>query len=81
MQGIIVAIDIENSIKNLIKKRILVVDGATGTQIQNLDIPSSAWIDDKSNVQEGCNELLNATAPQIMQKVHNAYAKAGADLI
>ncbi|HHD81638.1 MAG TPA: methionine synthase, partial [Campylobacterales bacterium] len=68
-------------IKTLLEERILVVDGATGTQIQNLEIPREAWIDDKGVDQEGCNELLNATAPELMREVHHAYAKAGADLI
>ena len=68
-------------IKELLNKRILVIDGATGTQIQNLDIPKEAWLDENGAEQEGCNELLNATAPKLMQEVHNAYAKAGADLI
>jgi len=74
-------VNIEATIKELITKRILVIDGATGTQIQNLKIPSTAWLDEDGNSQEGCNELLNATAPELMQEVHNAYAKAGADLI
>ncbi|MEA2046808.1 MAG: methionine synthase [Campylobacterota bacterium] len=69
------------TIKSLLEQRILVIDGATGTQIQNLDIPSQAWIDAKGIDQEGCNELLNDTAPELMRKVHYAYAKAGADII
>ena len=68
-------------IKELIKERILVIDGATGTQIQAQKIPKEAWLDENGEFQEGCNELLNATAPEIMRKIHNAYAKAGADLI
>ncbi len=68
-------------IKQLLEERILVIDGATGTQIQNLEIPAEAWLDEDGQSQEGCNELLNATAPELMKKVHNAYGKAGADLI
>ncbi len=68
-------------IKQLLEERILVIDGATGTQIQNLEIPQTAWLDDKGIDQEGCNELLNATAPELMREVHHAYAKAGADII
>ncbi len=71
----------EEQIKALIQERILVIDGATGTQIQNLDIPDEAWLDEDGKEQEGCNELLNATAPDLMKSVHHAYAKAGADLI
>ncbi len=69
------------TIKQLLEERILVIDGATGTQIQNLDIPKEAWLDNNGIDQEGCNELLNATAPHLMKEVHNAYAKAGADFI
>ncbi len=70
-----------DKIKKILESRILVIDGATGTQIQNLDIPKEAWLDESGEEQEGCNELLNATAPHLMQEVHNGYAKAGADLI
>ncbi|SFV62053.1 5-methyltetrahydrofolate--homocysteine methyltransferase [hydrothermal vent metagenome] len=72
---------ITKSIKQLINNQILVIDGAMGTQIQSLDIPDSAWLDDKGVEQEGCNELLNATAPDLIRQIHNRYAKAGADLI
>jgi len=74
-------VNTEAKIKELIEKRILVIDGATGTQIQNIEIPESAWLDEKGESQEGCNELLNVTAPEVMEKIHNAYALAGADLI
>jgi len=65
----------------LLKKRTLVIDGAMGTQIQSLDIPNSAWLDDNGKDQEGCNELLNATVPKLIAQIHNRYVLAGADLI
>jgi 5-methyltetrahydrofolate--homocysteine methyltransferase len=68
-------------ILELIKNKVLIIDGAMGTQLQTYGVPSDAWIDDKGIAQEGCNELLNATAPKILEKIHNAYAMAGADLI
>jgi len=68
-------------IKLLIKERTLVIDGAMGTQIQDLDIPTEVWIDDKGREQEGCNELLNDTALKQIKLIHKRYAKAGADLI
>jgi 5-methyltetrahydrofolate--homocysteine methyltransferase len=52
-----------------------------GTQLQTYKVPDEAWIDDKGIAQEGCNELLNATAPEILEKIHNAYALADADMI
>jgi len=69
------------NIKEIIKQRTLIIDGAMGTQLQTYKVPPLAWIDDKGKNQEGCNELLNATAPDIVKKIHNAYAQAGADLI
>ena len=72
---------IAETIKSLLAQRILVIDGAMGTQIQDLEVPSEAWIDDKGVDQEGCNELLNHSAPEIIGRIHKRYAMAGADLI
>ncbi|BCD61799.1 5-methyltetrahydrofolate--homocysteine methyltransferase [Nitratiruptor sp. YY08-26] len=65
-------------IKELLKKRILVIDGAMGTQLQAKakEIPPEAW-----QGKEGCNELLNRTAPEVIRSIHEAYAKVGADII
>jgi len=71
----------KNKILEIIKKRALIIDGAMGTQLQSIDIPQSAWLDDKGIDQEGCNELLNATAPHILEQIHDAYARSGADMI
>ena len=60
---------IKKQIHNIIKTRPLVIDGAMGTQLQNAEIDSQAWLDDKGVDQEGCNELLNATAPQILTDI------------
>ncbi len=72
---------ITETIKLLLEQRILVIDGAMGTQIQDLEVPVEAWIDDKGVDQEGCNELLNHSAPDIIKRIHKRYAMAGADLI
>ena len=72
---------VTEKIKTLLKERILVIDGAMGTQIQDLDIPKEAWIDQKGEEQEGCNELLIDTAPDLIKRIHKRYAMAGADLI
>ncbi len=65
-------------IKKLVQERILIIDGAMGTQLQAKakEIPQSAW-----ESKEGCNELLNRTAPDIIRSIHEAYAKADADII
>ena len=52
---------------------ILIVDGACGTNLQEMTIPESAWGDN-----EGCNEYLNLTAPDVIQAMHRAFVDAGA---
>lgn len=74
-------LSITETIKSLLEERILVIDGAMGTQIQDLKVPNEAWIDDKGVDQEGCNELLNHTAPELIGRIHKRYAMAGADLL
>jgi len=59
----------------------LIIDGAMGTQLQNATIDPKAWLDNKGVDQEGCNELLNDTAPQILTQIHDDYAQSGADMI
>ena len=68
-------------IRSLLEERILVIDGAMGTQIQDLEVPAEAWLDGKGVDQEGCNELLNDTASDIIKRIHKRYAMAGADLL
>jgi len=74
-------LSITETIKSLLQERILVIDGAMGTQIQDLEVPAEAWICDKGVDQEGCNELLIDTAPDLLKRIHMRYAMAGADLI
>jgi len=63
-------------LKELIKQRVMIIDGAMGTEIQNATIPDSAWIG-----LEGCNELLNVTCKEVIRKIHIDYLRAGADII
>ncbi len=64
------------TLETLLKERVLILDGAMGTQIQNLNIPESAW-----QGNEGCNELLNVTLKEEIVRIHKGYAMAGADII
>ncbi len=64
------------NLRDLITEKVLVIDGAMGTQIQNLKIPQDAWEE-----KEGCNEILNVTLSYEIQKIHESYLKAGADII
>ncbi|WP_457644054.1 methionine synthase [Persephonella sp.] len=66
----------KNRIRDLIGKKVLVIDGAMGTMIQSMIIPMDAW-----EGKTGCNEILNVTAPDVIRSIHEKYALAGADLI
>lgn len=68
-----------------LKHRVLVLDGALGTQIQALGLTESDFRGRKFLTHgrnlAGCNDLLNLTAPDIVSGIHKAYLNAGADLI
>src|SRR5512144_423069 len=65
-------------LKRALTERILVLDGATGTAIQAMDLGP----DDFGGPElEGCNENLVLTRPDAIQRIHQSYVDAGADLI
>ena len=73
------------NIREELKKRILVIDGAMGTMIQRhklqeADFRGERFKDHPSDVQ-GNNDLLNLTRPDIIKDIHKEYLKAGADII
>ena len=60
------------------EQRILVMDGATGTAMQDADLSA----DDFGGAElEGCNENLCAVRPDVVDLVHAAYLEAGADIV
>jgi len=65
-------------LEDSLNTRILVIDGAMGTAIQkkNLQPP-----DFGGENYEGCNEYLVITKPDIVQKIHESYLKAGCDVL
>lgn len=69
---------VKQQLLEILTTRPLIIDGAMGTQLQERDamIPASAW-----EGNEGCNELLNVTAPDVMSDIFHAYLVSGADLL
>lgn len=61
---------------NELKKRVLVLDGATGTAIQKYNLT-----DEDFQGKKGCNEILNITRPDVIKEIHTKYIEAGADII
>ncbi|MDZ7870135.1 MAG: homocysteine S-methyltransferase family protein [Rheinheimera sp.] len=71
--------------KQLLAERILVLDGAMGTMIQNFqlqeaDYRGSEFADWPSDLK-GNNDLLVITKPEIILSIHRQYLAAGADII
>ena len=65
-------------IHEILRERILVLDGAVGTVLQSKELTA----DDFGGLHyEGCNENLNLTRPDVVQAIHTAYLEAGADII
>ena len=67
-----------HSIYEQLEKRILVIDGAMGTMLQNENLSPD---DFGGEELDGCNENLVLTRPDVIQKVHEAYFEAGADIV
>nr|WP_281435221.1 methionine synthase [Rhizobium lemnae] len=67
------------------RERILILDGAMGTQIQGLGFDEDHFRGDRfigcACHQQGNNDLLILTQPQAIEDIHYRYAKAGADII
>ncbi|HKM84027.1 MAG TPA: homocysteine S-methyltransferase family protein, partial [Candidatus Acidoferrum sp.] len=74
-----------DALREAARQRILVLDGAMGTQIQALGLTESHFRGDRFQVCErhlqGDNDLLILTQPQAIEDIHFAYAMAGADII
>ena len=73
------------SIKEYIKHKILVLDGAMGTMIQQYklkeyDYRGVLFSDHTKNLQ-GNLDVLSLTRPDIIEKIHQEYLEAGADII
>lgn len=67
-----------DQLKALLKKRILVLDGAMGTALQQKGLVAD---DFGGEAFEGCNEALNLTRPDVVEEIHKSYLEAGADII
>lgn len=72
-------------IEKEIQKRILVLDGAMGTMIQQYNLSEEDYrgerFKDFHTSLKGNNDLLSITQPKIIQEIHEAYLEAGADII
>jgi len=68
----------KSGLSDLLKKRILLLDGAMGTVLQTQRLTAT---DFGGPDYEGCNEYLCVTRPELIQSIHEQYLQAGADII
>ena len=73
------------TIQELLKERILIIDGAMGTMIQRHKLTEADYrgerFKDWSSDLKGNNDLLCLTQPQIIKEIHKQYLAAGADIL
>ena len=72
-------------IKDILKERVLVLDGPMGTMVQGYglnetDFRGSQFKDHSMDLM-GNNDILSITRPDIITEIHESYLEAGADLI
>jgi 5-methyltetrahydrofolate--homocysteine methyltransferase len=65
-------------LRDLIARRIVLLDGATGTSIQGMNLHASYF---GGPHLDGCNENLVATSPDRIRELHRSFLQAGADII
>ena len=72
-------------IKEILKNRILVMDGAMGTMIQSYNLEEKDFRGDRfinhSCDLKGNNDILSIVRPDIIREIHTAYLEAGADIV
>ena len=73
------------NIKEILKERILVLDGAMGTMIQRYTLDENDFRGERfknhTNPLKGNNDILSITRPDIIKNIHLEYLNAGADIL
>ena len=74
-----------NKIEKILKERILILDGAMGTMLQQYDFTEEDFrgerFKDHQIPLKGNNDLLSLTQPEAIKEVHRKYFEAGADIV
>lgn len=74
-----------SQIKDILKWRILVLDGAMGTMIQRLNLTEEQYRGERfrsvTASQKGNIDLLTLSQPNVIKQIHREYLEAGADII
>ena len=78
-------IEPNNTLSDILSERIVILDGAMGTMIQQHKLEESDYrgerFADWESDLKGNNDLLGITQPEIIKSIHRKYFEAGADII
>jgi 5-methyltetrahydrofolate--homocysteine methyltransferase len=76
---------VERQLRDLLARRILILDGAMGTMIQRHRLGEADFRGERFAAHgrdlKGNNELLQLTAPHVIREIHEQYLAAGADIV
>jgi 5-methyltetrahydrofolate--homocysteine methyltransferase len=77
--------DRTDELRSLLARRILVLDGAMGTQIQTYGLDEAAFRGERfanhPRDLKGASDVLSLTRPEVLEDIHRKYLAAGADII
>jgi len=72
-------------IRKILENRILILDGAMGTMIQDYKLDENDYrgkqFSEYTSSLKGNNDLLSLTQPKIIEEIHYKYLESGADII
>ncbi|MGH9842907.1 MAG: homocysteine S-methyltransferase family protein, partial [Blastocatellia bacterium] len=75
----------KEKLEQLLRQRIVIIDGAMGTMIQRYNLDEAAYrgeqFKDWPSDLKGNNDLLSITQPQIIKEIHRQYLEAGAEIL
>ena len=78
-------IDFGWELGDLLKERIVVIDGAMGTTIQQYELEENDFRNERlashDKPLKGNNDILSLTRPDIIYEIHKKYFEAGADIV
>ncbi len=73
------------NIREIVKEKILILDGAMGTEIQKYNLTEEDFRGDRfrdvPGMMKGNNDMLNITRPDVISDIYRRYLEAGADII
>jgi 5-methyltetrahydrofolate--homocysteine methyltransferase len=77
--------DSDRQLRELIDRRIVILDGAMGTMIQARKLGEKEFRGEPfarhSHDLKGCNDVLCITQPDLITEIHVQYFEAGADIV